>query len=96
MLNCRRCRSALLLALTRLGENDHTVYRCRSCGFLFSPPDGGGGGDGDDDGGDGRAAPSGIIPSAPPLSALDVRQRQRAAAAATAAAHSHTRRPAAR
>lgn len=89
MLNCRRCRSALLLALTRLGENDHTVYRCRSCGFLFSPPDG----DGDADGGDGRAAPSGIIPSAPPLSALDVRQRQRAAAAA---AHSHTRRPAAR
>ena len=95
MLNCRRCRSALLLALTRLGENDHTVYRCRSCGFLFSPPDGGG--DGDADGGDGRAAPSGIIPSAPPLSALDVRQRQRAAAAtAAAAAHSHTRRPAAR
>ena len=89
MLNCRRCRSALLLALTRLGENDHTVYRCRSCGFLFSPPDG----DSDADGGDGRAAPSGIIPSAPPLSALDVRQRQRAAAAA---AHSHTRRPAAR
>lgn len=95
MLNCRRCRSALLLALTRLGENDHTVYRCRSCGFLFSPPDGDG--DGDDDGGDGRAAPSGIIPSAPPLSALDVRQRQRAAATtAGAAAHSHTRRPAAR
>ena len=93
MLNCRRCRSALLLALTRLGENDHTVYRCRSCGFLFSPPDG----DGDADGGGGRAAPSGIIPSAPPLSALDVRQRQRAAAAtAAAAAHSHTRRPAAR
>ena len=92
MLNCRRCRSALLLALTRLGENDHTVYRCRSCGFLFSPPDGGGEGDYD---GDGRAAPSGIIPAAPPLSAVDVRQRQRAAAT-TAAAHSHTRRPAAR
>lgn len=95
MLNCRRCRSAVLLALTRLGENDHTVYRCRSCGFLFSPPDGDG--DGDAGGGDGRAAPSGIIPAAPPLSAVDVRQRQRAAAAAAgAAAHSHTRRPAAR
>ena len=95
MLNCRRCRSAVLLALTRLGENDHTVYRCRSCGFLFSPPDGDG--DGDAGGGDGRAAPAGIIPAAPPLSAVDVRQRQRAAAAtAGAAAHSHTRRPAAR
>ena len=39
VLNCRRCESDLLLALVRLDGSDHTVYRCRSCGFLFSPPD---------------------------------------------------------
>ena len=40
MLNCRRCRSEALLELARLAGGDHTVYRCRDCGFLFSPPEG--------------------------------------------------------
>lgn len=40
MLQCRRCQSAALLELARLEGADHTVYRCRACGFLFSPPDG--------------------------------------------------------
>ena len=39
MLICRRCESEFLLELVRLDGSDHTVYRCRSCGFLFSPPD---------------------------------------------------------
>ena len=38
-LNCRRCGSEALLELARLAGEDHTVYRCRDCGFLFSPPD---------------------------------------------------------
>ena len=40
VLNCRRCDSEALLELGRLDGQDHTVYRCRKCGFLFSPPDG--------------------------------------------------------
>ena len=40
MLNCRRCGSVELLELARLAGADHTVYRCRECGFLFSPPEG--------------------------------------------------------
>ena len=40
VLNCRRCDSEALLELVRLDGQDHTVYRCRNCGFLFSPPDG--------------------------------------------------------
>ena len=39
MLNCRRCQGMTLLELARLGRGDHTVFRCRTCGFLFSPPD---------------------------------------------------------
>ena len=39
VLNCRRCGSEALLELARLAGGDHTVYRCRDCGFLFSPPD---------------------------------------------------------
>ncbi len=39
MLICRRCESEYLLELVRLDGSDHTVYRCRSCGFLFSPRD---------------------------------------------------------
>ena len=39
VLNCRRCGSEALLELARLAGDDHTVYRCRDCGFLFSPPD---------------------------------------------------------
>ncbi len=40
VLNCRRCNSEALLELVRLDGQDHTVYRCKVCGFLFSPPDG--------------------------------------------------------
>ena len=40
VLNCRRCESEALLELARLAGSDHTVYRCRDCGFLFSPPEG--------------------------------------------------------
>ena len=39
MLNCRRCDSEALLELGRLDGQDHTVYRCKVCGFLFSPPE---------------------------------------------------------
>ncbi len=39
MLNCRRCKSEQLLELVRLEGEDHAVYRCRECGFLFSPPE---------------------------------------------------------
>ena len=39
MLNCRRCKSEKLLELGRLEGADHSVYRCRDCGFLFSPPE---------------------------------------------------------
>ena len=40
MLICRRCKSDRLLQLARLDGADHSVYRCRDCGFLFSPPEG--------------------------------------------------------
>ena len=39
MLNCRRCKSEKLWELGRLEGVDHPVYRCRTCGFLFSPPE---------------------------------------------------------
>ncbi len=39
MLNCRRCYGKRLLELARLEGGDHPVYRCRCCGFLFSPPE---------------------------------------------------------
>ena len=39
MLNCRRCRGKRLVELGRLQGSDHPIYRCRDCGFLFSPPD---------------------------------------------------------
>ncbi len=38
VLNCRRCGSEALLELGGLDGADHTVFRCRDCGFLFSPP----------------------------------------------------------
>ena len=28
------------MELVRLDGEDHSVYRCRDCGFLFSPPPG--------------------------------------------------------
>lgn len=39
MLNCRRCLGNRLIELGRLNGSDHPVYRCRLCGFLFSPPE---------------------------------------------------------
>lgn len=39
-MKCRRCDSDRLLELSRLDGEDHTVYRCLECGFLFSPPAG--------------------------------------------------------
>ena len=34
---CRRCPSADLIALEVFRPQDYPVYRCRRCGFLFSP-----------------------------------------------------------
>ena len=62
MLNCRRCQSEALLELACLGSDDHVVYRCRDCGFLFSPPDGNG------------RAPSALA-SPPPQDAEQARRR---------------------
>ena len=39
MLTCRRCKSKALVQLGHLEGVDHPVYRCRTCGFLFSPPE---------------------------------------------------------
>ncbi len=39
MLNCRRCAGEHLLELGRLDVRDYPVFRCRRCGFLFSPPE---------------------------------------------------------
>ena len=39
MLKCRRCQRARLVELGRLQGSDHPIYRCRDCGFLFSPPE---------------------------------------------------------
>ena len=39
VLHCRRCESQTLLELVKLDGQDHTVFRCRACGFLFSPPE---------------------------------------------------------
>ena len=38
MLECRRCSSVRLVVLTRVRPADNYVFRCRDCGFLFSPP----------------------------------------------------------
>ncbi len=37
---CRRCQSSRLLILEKKREEDNDVYRCRDCGYLFSPPQG--------------------------------------------------------
>ena len=34
---CRRCPSGDLIALEVFHPQDYPVYRCRRCGFLFSP-----------------------------------------------------------
>ncbi len=36
-MRCRRCLSNRLLKLDKKLPNDHDVFRCRECGFLFSP-----------------------------------------------------------
>ena len=36
-MNCRRCQSLRLLALEKRVSEDNDVYRCRDCGYLFSP-----------------------------------------------------------
>lgn len=64
MLYCRRCRSEALLELARLEGADHIVYRCRACGFLFSPPA--------DVPGNGE----GVTPAAPPLSGPALARRR--------------------
>ena len=35
---CRRCLSSRLLILEKKRQEDNEVYRCRECGYLFSPP----------------------------------------------------------
>ena len=34
---CPACRSDRTVRLDRLHEGDHTCYRCRICGHVFSP-----------------------------------------------------------
>ena len=64
-MNCRRCDSERLLELARLDGRDYTVYRCRDCGFLFSPPEQ-----------EARAAGRGAAsPPAPPQSPVAIRRR---------------------
>ena len=36
-MHCRRCPSPDLIPLDRLQPTDHQIYRCRRCGYLFSP-----------------------------------------------------------
>lgn len=67
MLNCRRCNSVRLLELVRLGGGDHMVYRCRECGFLFSPPE--------RELGEAGAGGVDITPALPPESAEAARRR---------------------
>lgn len=38
-MRCRRCPSPDLIPLDRLQPADHQIYRCRRCGYLFSPPE---------------------------------------------------------
>ena len=35
--SCPRCDSKELVRLDKLREQDHTCYRCRTCGHIFSP-----------------------------------------------------------
>ena len=37
-LACRRCESPHLILLEKKRPDDNDVYRCRECGYLFSPP----------------------------------------------------------
>ncbi len=38
MLQCRRCASFKLITLNKELPTDNDVFRCRECGYLFSPP----------------------------------------------------------
>ena len=68
MLICRRCNSDRLLELARLDGEDHTVYRCLDCGFLFSPPDG-------------QADGANVQPAATPINPEEARRRLASVAA---------------
>ncbi len=35
---CRRCRHRRLIKLQKMRDDDHDVYRCAECGYIFSPP----------------------------------------------------------
>ena len=74
MLHCRRCQSDALLELARLEGADHIVYRCRACGFLFSPPA--------DAPGNDPAGGGGVTPAAPPLAGPELARRRLREAAA--------------
>ncbi|HZA25129.1 MAG TPA: hypothetical protein VFA32_21455, partial [Dehalococcoidia bacterium] len=37
MLQCRRCHSRKLVALSKKSPQDNDVFRCQECSFLFSP-----------------------------------------------------------
>ena len=34
---CRRCNGSRLIRLDKRVEEDHDVYRCGECGYIFSP-----------------------------------------------------------
>ena len=36
-MTCRRCQSPRLIVLEKKLPGDNEVYRCRDCGYLFSP-----------------------------------------------------------
>ena len=38
-LQCTKCSSQLVVALDKVRLEDHTCYRCRACGHIFSPRD---------------------------------------------------------
>ena len=35
---CRRCGFRRLIKLKKMLVDDHDVYRCGECGYIFSPP----------------------------------------------------------
>ena len=53
-MRCRRCNSIRLIQLDKKIPDDHEVFRCQDCGFLFSP----GGPSGSTAGNSGPAAPT--------------------------------------
>ena len=38
-VQCAKCSSKLVVALDKERRKDHTCYRCRACGHIFSPRD---------------------------------------------------------